>query len=43
MVFIYGGAFWKGEATREIYSPDYIMRENVVLVTFNYRLSSLGG
>ncbi|XP_054747003.1 uncharacterized protein LOC129252884 [Anastrepha obliqua] len=42
MVFIYGGAYSIGEATRELYGPDYFMSEDVVLVTFNYRLCSLG-
>ncbi|XP_065360625.1 esterase B1-like [Calliphora vicina] len=42
MVWIYGGAFNTGSAIRNKYSPDYFMQENVILVTFNYRLSSLG-
>lgn len=42
MLYIYGGGFYKGEGTRYLYSPDYLMRANVVVVTFNYRLDSLG-
>uniref|UniRef100_A0A0A1X052 carboxylesterase n=1 Tax=Zeugodacus cucurbitae TaxID=28588 RepID=A0A0A1X052_ZEUCU len=42
LVFIYGGSFYTGEATRNVYSPDYFMSEQVVLVTLNYRLCSLG-
>ncbi|EDV93364.1 esterase B1 [Drosophila grimshawi] len=42
IVFIYGGGFQIGEATRDIYSPDYLMQKNVILVTLNYRLGALG-
>ncbi|XP_017485758.1 PREDICTED: esterase B1-like [Rhagoletis zephyria] len=42
MVFIFGGAYYMGGATRNSYSPDYFMSEKVVLVTLNYRLCSLG-
>ncbi|XP_037812857.1 esterase B1-like [Lucilia sericata] len=42
MVWIYGGAFNTGSGIRTKYSPDYFMQKNVILVTFNYRLSSLG-
>ncbi|TDG47965.1 hypothetical protein AWZ03_005583 [Drosophila navojoa] len=42
MVWIYGGGFQKGEASRDIYSPDYFMKQNVVLVTISYRLGALG-
>lgn len=42
MVWIYGGAFNTGSCVRQKYGPDYLMKENVILVTFNYRLSSLG-
>ncbi|EDW81355.1 uncharacterized protein Dwil_GK11069 [Drosophila willistoni] len=42
MVWIYGGGFQCGEATRDLYSPDYFMKHDVILVTFNYRLGALG-
>ncbi|KAL7728245.1 hypothetical protein ACLKA6_007351 [Drosophila palustris] len=42
MVYIYGGAFTVGEATRELYGPDYIMAKDVILVTLNYRVDCLG-
>ncbi|XP_032583800.1 uncharacterized protein LOC6572615 [Drosophila mojavensis] len=42
MVYIYGGAFSIGEATRNLYSPDYFMAKDVVLVTLNYRVDCLG-
>lgn len=31
-----------GEASRDLYSPDYIMMEHVVLVVISYRLGALG-
>ncbi|EDW14177.1 esterase B1 [Drosophila mojavensis] len=42
LVWIYGGGFQMGEASRDLYSPDYIMMEHVVLVTVTYRLGVLG-
>ncbi|XP_061393224.1 esterase B1-like [Musca vetustissima] len=42
MVWIYGGGFHFGEATRTYYSPDYFMSKDVILVTFNYRLGIFG-
>lgn len=42
MVWIYGGGFQIGEASRDIYSPDYFMKKDVILVTVNYRLGPLG-
>lgn len=42
MVWIYGGGFQLGEATRDMYSPDYFMSKDVVLVTIAYRLGPFG-
>lgn len=42
MVWIYGGGFQMGEATRDMYSPDYFMTKDVVLVTIAYRLGPFG-
>ncbi|ALC45330.1 alpha-Est8 [Drosophila busckii] len=42
MVWIYGGGFQKGEASRDLYSPDYFMKQQVVLVTISYRVGALG-
>ncbi|XP_033165275.1 esterase B1 [Drosophila mauritiana] len=42
IVWIYGGGFQKGEASRDIYSPDYFMKKPVVFVAINYRLAALG-
>lgn len=42
MVWLYGGAFLIGEANRDIYSPEYFMQQDVIVVTFNYRLGVFG-
>ena len=42
MVFIYGGGFITGSARAEEYGPDRWLEEEVVVVTINYRLYSLG-
>ncbi|KAM7356630.1 LOW QUALITY PROTEIN: esterase B1-like [Cochliomyia hominivorax] len=42
MVWIYGGGFQFGEANREWYGPDYFMEKDVVLITVQYRLGTLG-
>lgn len=42
MVYIYGGAYTVGEATRVLYGPDYFMTKDVVVVTLNYRLDCFG-
>ncbi|XP_013141628.1 PREDICTED: cholinesterase 1-like [Papilio polytes] len=42
MVWIHGGGFTNGSGSDEIYGPDYLIRNDVILVTFNYRLEVLG-
>uniref|UniRef100_W8BG58 Carboxylic ester hydrolase n=1 Tax=Ceratitis capitata TaxID=7213 RepID=W8BG58_CERCA len=42
MAWIYGGGFQIGEATRDMYSPDYFMHKDIVLVTLAYRLGPFG-
>lgn len=42
MVWIHGGGFVHGEGTGELYGPDLFMDEDVVIVTINYRLGTLG-
>ena len=42
MVFIYGGGFITGSARAEEYGPERWLEEEVVVVTINYRLYSLG-
>ncbi|XP_055528119.1 esterase B1-like isoform X2 [Wyeomyia smithii] len=42
MVFIHGGAFMYGSGNSDCYSPEYFLQEGVIIVTCNYRLSTLG-
>ncbi|KAH8420853.1 hypothetical protein KR222_006861, partial [Zaprionus bogoriensis] len=42
LVWIHGGGFIIGEASRDWYGPDYFIKEDVVLVTIQYRLGALG-
>lgn len=42
VVFIHGGGFYTGTANSHIYGPDFLLREDVVLVTVQYRLGALG-
>ncbi|XP_036329429.1 esterase B1-like [Rhagoletis pomonella] len=42
MVWIYGGGFQTGRAARDHHGPDYLLQEDIVFVSLNYRLCSLG-
>ncbi|HEY2483306.1 MAG TPA: carboxylesterase family protein [Caulobacteraceae bacterium] len=42
MVFIYGGGFTNGSAAMPLYWGDRLARKDVVVVTFGYRVGSLG-
>ncbi|KAK4881475.1 hypothetical protein RN001_004794 [Aquatica leii] len=42
MVWIYGGAFISGNSSYSLYGPDYFLNENVLFVSFNYRLGAFG-
>lgn len=42
MVWIHGGAFTTGSNKSDMYGPDYLMTQDIVLVTINYRLGILG-
>ncbi|XP_050094049.1 uncharacterized protein LOC126576787 [Anopheles aquasalis] len=42
MVFIHGGAFKYGSGNGDCHSPEYLLEQDVVVVTLNYRLGSLG-
>ncbi|XP_031641012.1 juvenile hormone esterase-like [Contarinia nasturtii] len=37
-----GGGFVDGDGTNQYYGPDFILEQNVVLVTLNYRLGPFG-
>uniref|UniRef100_A0A1I8QEL7 carboxylesterase n=1 Tax=Stomoxys calcitrans TaxID=35570 RepID=A0A1I8QEL7_STOCA len=42
LVWIFGGGFYMGQANRKYYSPDYFLDRDVIVVTINYRVCSLG-
>lgn len=42
LVWIYGGGNQVGEASRDMYSPDFFMSKDVVLVSISYRVGALG-
>lgn len=42
MVWIHGGGWQSGSSTTDLYGPDYLVEENVILVTINYRLGVYG-
>ncbi|CAK1603850.1 unnamed protein product [Parnassius mnemosyne] len=42
LIWIYGGGFRTGFATRLLYGPKYLVRNDVILVTLNYRLGPYG-
>lgn len=42
MVYIHGGAFYLGSGGKLMYGPEFLTNQNVILVTFNYRLGVLG-
>ncbi|GLG98111.1 Esterase E4 [Gryllus bimaculatus] len=39
MFWVHGGGFVFGAGNADVYGPDYLMEEGVVLVTINYRLT----
>lgn len=42
MFWIHGGGYSFGSGNTFLYGPDYLVAEDVVLVTFNYRLGPIG-
>ncbi|XP_065074409.1 venom carboxylesterase-6-like isoform X2 [Ochlerotatus camptorhynchus] len=42
LVWIHGGSFTEGSSETDIFGADFILDEDVIAVTFNYRLASLG-
>jgi len=42
MVWIHEGGFLMGSGNAQLNGPDYLLAEDIVLVTFNYRLGALG-
>ncbi|XP_065341225.1 esterase E4-like isoform X2 [Cloeon dipterum] len=42
MVWIHGGGFFAGSGSSSNFGPEFLLDHDVVLVTFNYRLGTLG-
>ncbi|XP_015171822.1 PREDICTED: cholinesterase 2-like [Polistes dominula] len=42
LCWIFGGSFIRGQNMKKYYSPDYIIEEDLILVSINYRLGALG-
>lgn len=42
MVWLHGGGYSFGSGNTFMYGPDFLVAEDVVLVTINYRLGALG-
>lgn len=42
IVFIHPGGFYVGSGSSSNYGPEYLLEEDLVLVTFNYRLAFFG-
>nr|UPI11567.1 carboxylesterase 12 [Mythimna separata] len=42
MVFLHGGGWMCGDATTDMYGPQFLLDRDVILVTTNYRLGPLG-
>lgn len=42
MFWIHGGGFFSGSGNTDVYGPEFLVKENVILVTINYRLEVLG-
>ncbi|KAI4468852.1 carboxylesterase [Holotrichia oblita] len=42
MLWIHGGGYTSGSSDIKVYGPDFLLTEDIVLVTINYRLGVLG-
>lgn len=42
LVFLHGGGFSFGSSDSKLFAPDYLMDQNIMLVTLNYRLNIFG-
>ncbi|XP_037948236.1 esterase B1-like [Teleopsis dalmanni] len=42
IVWIHGGGYQYGEATRRVYAPDYFLNKDVIFVAISYRLGAFG-
>jgi acetylcholinesterase len=42
MFWIHGGGWFTGSGNTDMYGPQYLLDKDVILVTINYRLGTLG-
>lgn len=42
MLWIHGGAFMRGSSGTEMYGPAFLLRKEIILISFNYRLGVFG-
>ncbi|CAH0702336.1 unnamed protein product [Spodoptera exigua] len=42
IVFIHGGGFSSGSNSKLIYNPQFLVKDNVIVVTINYRIGAFG-
>lgn len=42
LVFFYGGAFIEGNSSTSMFGPEFLLDEDVVVVTPNYRIGLFG-
>ncbi|XP_025831729.1 juvenile hormone esterase-like [Agrilus planipennis] len=42
MFWTHGGGFETGSGNSDMFGPDYLVQENIILVTYNYRLGIFG-
>lgn len=42
MLWIHGGAFIMGSNSKEMYNPELLLRNDVVVICINYRLGAFG-
>ncbi|XP_077284899.1 juvenile hormone esterase-like [Arctopsyche grandis] len=42
MVWIHGGGFFSGSGSADIFGPEFLIQQDVIVVTVNYRLGILG-
>ncbi|XP_063622118.1 esterase FE4-like [Cydia splendana] len=42
MVFVHGGAFFLGDGGKIFLGPKFLLKHDIILVTFNYRIGVLG-
>ncbi|KAJ6649742.1 Esterase B1 [Pseudolycoriella hygida] len=42
MIWVHGGGYCRGSSRTDLFGPDYLLQNDVVFVSFNYRLGAIG-